>query len=195
LNSRHKEEKEKRDVSASVWMGYISITVLGLNIVDRSVMQVKKTINIDADPSINLIFLCSPGRNPAGTLASILAALDYEPFKGIVVTDESYIDFSEPGINAASLVAEYVNICVMQTLSKSFGLAATRCRLTSHFPPQLFLTLFQRRLSMAIAQPLISFKYEGIVQHLRSHSPLRALSPASLSTMCKKKRNAQGITG
>ena len=52
-------------------------------------MQVKKTI--DADPLIKLIFLCSPG-NPTGTLislASIRALLDYEPFKGIVVVDES----------------------------------------------------------------------------------------------------------
>jgi histidinol-phosphate/aromatic aminotransferase/cobyric acid decarboxylase-like protein len=135
LNSGRKEEKEeKRDVSACVWIRYVSITVLGLNIVDRSVIQVKKTI--DADPSIKLIFLCSPG-NPTGTLislASIRALLDYEPFKGMVVVDEAYIDFSEPGSSAASLVAEYANICVMQTLSKSFGLAAIRCRLTSHFP-------------------------------------------------------------
>ena len=90
-------------------------------------LQVKKAI--DADPSIKLVFLCSPG-NPTGTLislASMRAILDYEPFKGIVVVDEAYIDFSEPGSSAASLVAEYANICVMQTLSKSFGLAAIRC--------------------------------------------------------------------
>ena len=90
-------------------------------------MQVKKTI--DADPSIKLIFLCSPG-NPTGTLISlesIRALLDYEPFKGIVVVDEAYIDFSEPGSSAASLVTEYANLCVMQTLSKSFGLAGIRC--------------------------------------------------------------------
>jgi len=55
-------------------------------------------------------------------LASIRAILDYEPFKGIVAVDEAYIDFSEPGSSAVSLVAEYANICVMhwQTLSKSF---------------------------------------------------------------------------
>jgi histidinol-phosphate aminotransferase len=88
---------------------------------------VKKTI--DADPSIKLIFLCSPG-NPSGTLISLVsirALLDYEPFKGIVVVDEAYIDFSEPGSSAVSLVAEYANLCVMQTMSKSFGLAAIRC--------------------------------------------------------------------
>jgi histidinol-phosphate aminotransferase len=86
---------------------------------------------IDADPTIKLIFLCSPG-NPTGTvisLDSVRAILDYEPFKGIVVVDEAYIDFvDEQGGNksAVSLVKEYANICVMQTLSKSFGLAAIR---------------------------------------------------------------------
>ena len=95
---------------------------------------------VDADPSVKLIFLCSPG-NPTGTLislASIRAILDYEPFKGIVVVDEAYIDFSEPGSSAVSLVAEYANICVMQTLSKSFGLAAIRCRhFSSHIVRRL----------------------------------------------------------
>jgi histidinol-phosphate aminotransferase len=103
------------------------ITILGCSVSNRSIVQVKKTI--DADPSIKLIFLCSPG-NPTGTLISLVsirALLDYEPFKGIVVVDEAYIDFSEPGSSAVSLVAEYANLCVMQTMSKSFGLAAIRC--------------------------------------------------------------------
>jgi histidinol-phosphate aminotransferase len=83
---------------------------------------------IDADPAIKLIFLCSPG-NPTGTLiplASIRALLEYPNFKGIVVVDEAYIDFSPPGSSALELVKEFSNICVMQTLSKSFGLAAIR---------------------------------------------------------------------
>ena len=83
---------------------------------------------IDADPGIKLVFLCSPG-NPTGTLIpleSIRALLDYENFNGIVVVDEAYIDFSPEGSSAVSLVQEYANLCVMQTLSKSFGLAAIR---------------------------------------------------------------------
>ena len=83
---------------------------------------------VDKDPSIKLIFLCSPG-NPTGTLvplSDIQALLEYTPFKGIVVVDEAYIDFSEPGSSAVALVEKYANLCVMQTLSKSFGLAAIR---------------------------------------------------------------------
>lgn len=163
-------------------------------------MQVKKTI--DADPSIKLIFLCSPG-NPTGTLislASVRALLDYEPFKGIVVVDEAYIDFSEPGSSAASLVAEYANICVMQTLSKSFGLAAIRCVcLTSHFPslvPHPLSTQTRYSDRSTAAHPG-SLKYQGTVQHLHSHSP--SSTTRSISRIAehyaRKHRNTQGIAG
>ena len=90
-------------------------------------LQMKKAI--DGDPSIKLIFLCSPG-NPSGTLIplkDVQELLEYEKFKGIVVVDEAYIDFSPPGTSVVPLVEKYANLCVMQTLSKSFGLAAIRC--------------------------------------------------------------------
>lgn len=83
---------------------------------------------IDADPTIKLIFLCSPG-NPTGTLIplkDIEELLNYPKFKGIVVVDEAYIDFAGNDASAVSLIARYANLCVMQTLSKSFGLAAIR---------------------------------------------------------------------
>lgn len=84
---------------------------------------------VSKDPTIKLIFLCSPG-NPTGTtitLDAIRSLLDYAPFKGIVVADEAYIDFAGKDASAVSLIHEYANLCVMQTLSKSFGLAAIRC--------------------------------------------------------------------
>lgn len=83
---------------------------------------------MDANPDIKLILLCSPG-NPTGTVIPpfvIRSLLDYEPFKGIVVVDEAYIDFAPEGCSAVSLISEYANLCVMQTLSKGFGLAAIR---------------------------------------------------------------------
>jgi len=89
-------------------------------------MQMKEAI--DADPSIKLIFLCSPG-NPTGTLISlstIRTLLEYENYKGIVAIDEAYIDFAGAESSAVSLVNDYANVVVMQTLSKSFGLAAIR---------------------------------------------------------------------
>jgi histidinol-phosphate aminotransferase len=40
--------------------------------------------------------------------------------------DEAYVDFSTHG-SAVSLVQEFPNVVVLQTLSKAFGLAAIRC--------------------------------------------------------------------
>jgi len=102
----------------SKWGQYFEIKLL----------QIKK--RVVADPSIKLIFLCSPG-NPTGTLiplSSIRSLLEFPDFKGIVVVDEAYIDFTNDPEkeSAVTLVKEYANVCVMQTLSKSFGLAAIR---------------------------------------------------------------------
>ena len=44
----------------------------------------------------------------------------------IVVVDEAYVDFSSKG-TAVSILSDYPNVVVLQTLSKAFGLAAIRC--------------------------------------------------------------------
>jgi histidinol-phosphate aminotransferase len=79
-------------------------------------------------PNLKLLFICSPG-NPTGTvipLDAIRRVLENKSFKGVVLVDEAYIDFAPTESSAAQLVNEYANVCVTQTLSKSFGLAAIR---------------------------------------------------------------------
>lgn len=72
-----------------------------------------------------LIFICSPN-NPTGTSISIeQIKLIATNFKGIVVIDEAYIDFSEKQ-SALELINEFENIIVLQTFSKAWGLAALR---------------------------------------------------------------------
>ncbi|KAI8997285.1 histidinol-phosphate aminotransferase [Pilobolus umbonatus] len=83
---------------------------------------------IKSTPDIKLIFLCSPG-NPTGTCLShnsIKAVLE-SGYRGLVVVDEAYVDFvdKEEG-SVAQWTEKYPNLVVMQTLSKSFGLAAIR---------------------------------------------------------------------
>jgi histidinol-phosphate aminotransferase len=74
------------------------------------------------------LFLCSPG-NPTGTLIPldvIRRILSNPKFKGIAVVDEAYIDFAPEGSSATTLVQEFANVAVSQTLSKGFGLAGIR---------------------------------------------------------------------
>ncbi|MCV9928784.1 histidinol-phosphate transaminase [Flavobacterium sp. LS1R49] len=77
------------------------------------------------DVNTKIIFLCSPN-NPTGNSfldESVVALL--QNFKGLVVIDEAYIDFSkkESWINELD---EYPNLVITQTLSKAYGLAGIR---------------------------------------------------------------------
>ncbi len=163
---------------------------------NRSAEQVKRAI--DADPSIKQIFLCSPG-NPTGTLislGSIRAILDYEPFKGIVVVDEAYIDFSEPESSAATLIVEYANLGLMQTLSKSFGLAAIRYiplySLLAHFSSTPTRTWCSAGAATPHPDPV---EYQGDIQHLYANGTPRAARFISRAAPHdeRQRRKDQGI--
>jgi histidinol-phosphate aminotransferase len=86
--------------------------------------QVEKAIQ--ENPSIKMIFLCSPNNPTANDLnrEDLLAVIRNNPTK-IVVMDEAYVDFSENG-SLAPLVETYPNLVIIQTLSKAFGLAGVR---------------------------------------------------------------------
>ena len=129
---------------------------------------------IDADPSIKLIFLCSPG-NPTGTLislASIDAILRNHNFNGILTVDEAYIDFAGTDVSAVSLIQQYPNLCVMQTLSKSFGLAAIRLGIALAQPP-LIQVLSKTKAPYNVSLPTAQIA-------------LRALAPSSIAAMRAK---------
>lgn len=78
------------------------------------------------DANTKLIFLCSPN-NPTGNLldrkeiGKIISG-----FKGIVIVDEAYVDFSsEP--SWLTELDQHANLVVLQTFSKAWGLASVRC--------------------------------------------------------------------
>ena len=77
------------------------------------------------DDSTKLIFLCSPN-NPTGNSfseASVEKILNN--FRGLVVIDEAYIDFSTQR-SWLQRLGEFPNLVVTQTLSKAYGLAGIR---------------------------------------------------------------------
>lgn len=77
------------------------------------------------DPTLKVIFLCSPN-NPSGNALSrdrVVSLLNR--FQGLVVVDEAYIDFTSAPSFTASL-ADYPNLVVLQTFSKAWGLAGLR---------------------------------------------------------------------
>lgn len=88
--------------------------------------QPKVTSILDAvDRQTKLLFLCSPN-NPTGNSFEVVQVEKIlEEFKGIVIIDEAYIDFStkESWLNK---LEQYPNLIVTQTLSKAYGLAGIR---------------------------------------------------------------------
>jgi len=76
-------------------------------------------------PETKMIFICSPNNPTANSLDidDIMQVLN--EFDGIVVIDEAYIDFSTQASLAGNLT-DYNNLVVLQTMSKSFGLAGIR---------------------------------------------------------------------
>ncbi len=77
------------------------------------------------DANSKILFLCSPN-NPSGNSFSNEAIEELlMKFKGLVVLDEAYIDFSSQQ-SWLDRMTEFPNLIITQTLSKAYGLAGIR---------------------------------------------------------------------
>ena len=104
------------------------------SIQDCGVISVPLTPDFDLEPEkileqanekSKLLFLCSPNNPTANELSLDKIEALIQSFPGIVVLDEAYIDFSSRK-SLAGRITEFPNLVILQTLSKSFGLAGLR---------------------------------------------------------------------
>jgi histidinol-phosphate aminotransferase len=125
---------------------------------DLNVNAIIENINED---NIKLIFLCSPN-NPTGNCFNREAIMTIlQEFKGLLVIDEAYLDFSNERSWIFTL-SKYQRLVILQTFSKAWGLA-------------------NMRLGMAFANPKIirilnRIKYPYNVNGLSQRLALKALS-------------------
>ncbi|WP_298263087.1 histidinol-phosphate transaminase [uncultured Lutibacter sp.] len=117
-----------------------------------------------ANKNSKLLFLCSPN-NPTGnsfTAKEVEKLLN--SFKGIVVIDEAYIDFSSQK-SWLQRLSEFPNLVITQTLSKAYGMAGIRlgiCYASSEIisilnkikPPYNINELTQQRAIDRLVKPL-----------------------------------------
>jgi len=80
-------------------------------------------LKVAEDPSLKIFFLCSPN-NPTGNSVDDIEFY-LQNFKGIVVVDEAYIEFSGKK-SSLELLEKYSNLIVLQTFSKAWGIAGAR---------------------------------------------------------------------
>jgi histidinol-phosphate aminotransferase len=86
--------------------------------------QVEKILNA-VDENTKIIFLCSPNNPTANSFSDESVVKLLQNFKGLVVIDEAYIDFSKKQ-SWMNELDEYPNLVITQTLSKAYGLAGIR---------------------------------------------------------------------
>jgi histidinol-phosphate aminotransferase len=77
------------------------------------------------DDHTKMIFLCSPNNPTGNSLNKNDVEIILNNYFGLVVIDEAYINFSRFRSFTQEL-NDYPNICILQTLSKAWGLAALR---------------------------------------------------------------------
>jgi histidinol-phosphate aminotransferase len=77
------------------------------------------------DNNTKMIFLCSPNNPTGNSFSEESVTTLLNNFKGLVVIDEAYIDFSEKESWLRKL-EQYPNLIITQTLSKAYGLAGIR---------------------------------------------------------------------
>jgi len=96
----------------------------------------KVTLDLDFQPNVEvilekidtnskLLFICSPNNPTGNTIAAQKIEILLNSFKGLVVIDEAYIDFSSKE-SWLSRLEDFPNLIVTQTLSKAYGLAGIR---------------------------------------------------------------------
>jgi histidinol-phosphate aminotransferase len=125
------EPKEDNVVTLPPTYGMYAVLANLNNIENRKVLlntdfqpEVDAILNV-VDANSKILFLCSPN-NPSGN-SFTAEKVEYllTNFKGLVVIDEAYIDFSEQE-SWLKRMGEFPNLVITQTLSKAYGMAGIR---------------------------------------------------------------------
>jgi histidinol-phosphate aminotransferase len=102
------------------------------NAVEFKTVQLNSDFTLDVnrllgaiDPSVKIIFICSPNNPSANQFHREDIQFIAEEFNGLLVVDEAYIDFS-PYPSVLSDLNRYKNLVALQTFSKAWGLAGIR---------------------------------------------------------------------
>jgi len=137
------------------------------------------------DPQLKLLLICSPN-NPTGNTLEGLEAILSE-FPGIVIIDEAYIDFSQKP-SWLSTLDDYPNLITLQTLSKSYGLAALRIGMA--FAGEAIINYFNRvkpPYNISLVNQEAALKslsdYSRITSQINEVREQRALLAAELQSM------------
>jgi len=101
------------------------IEVISIPLNESFQIDLQKVRPYLSEKNLKLIFICSPNNPTSNSMNHSDVEYIISSFRGIVIIDEAYIDFSEKP-SFIDLVNKYPNLILMQTFSKAYGLAAAR---------------------------------------------------------------------
>lgn len=162
-------------------------------------------------PDLKLILICSPNNPTGNSMKSSDIEFIVSSFKGIVLIDEAYIDFSDQE-SFKRMVSRYSNLIVMQTFSKAFGLAAARVGIAFtnpsivHYfnkikPPYNISTINQKAALRSLNHmrlfkkrvKRIKTERERLILILKKLSIIEMVFPSDANFLLVKTRNADEI--
>nr|WP_275126026.1 histidinol-phosphate transaminase [Zhouia amylolytica] len=94
-------------------------------LLDENFQPNVEAILAKVDVNSKLMFLCSPNNPSGNSFDGVRIEQLLRVFKGLVVIDEAYIDFSKHP-SWLNRLDEYPNLIITQTLSKAYGMAGIR---------------------------------------------------------------------
>ncbi len=100
------------------------VAVKKINLLNNFQIDVTAVLNA-VDENTKLIFICSPNNPTGNSMHKDDVELLLNNFKGLVLIDEAYINYSKQKTFIQELT-EYPNLMILQTLSKAWGLAGLR---------------------------------------------------------------------
>lgn len=102
-----------------------AVEVLKINLSESTFQPQNTAVLNTASANSKILFLCSPNNPTGNSFEADRVEFLLKNFKGIVVIDEAYIDFSNEE-SWLSRLKEFPNLVVVQTLSKAYGMAGIR---------------------------------------------------------------------
>ena len=100
------------------------VEVIKINLDENFQPKIEEILR-GANERSKILFICSPNNPSGNAIESGLNLNLINNFKGIVVVDEAYSDFSKQP-SCSEWICTFPNLVVMQTFSKAWGLAGIR---------------------------------------------------------------------
>lgn len=163
------------------------------------------------DEHTKIIFLCSPNNPTGNSLNKIDVEIILNNYFGLVVMDEAYINFSRFRSFTREL-NDYPNICVLQTLSKAWGLAALRVgiafaseaivQIMNKIKPPYNINQASQELALKALEEVkqvnemireIVKQREDLIQLLSELSIVKTIYPSDANFLLVKVSDAKGI--